>query len=148
MAGSDPEKVAEILGAVSITNEGLLRVLGELRPASASPYTPVVNVPHYEPAGEQHAPADLMDRTRALELEAGIRAAEIDEETRAFLLAAAQRHVVFDYRRIAEFYAAASPAVQRLMEESVLVIVDVEDAIRLGYARYTAAIEALEEADS
>lgn len=42
---------------------------------------------------------------------------------------------MFDYRAIAEYYAGAAPEMQRLMERSALVIIDVKNAIALGYAR-------------
>ena len=35
---------------------------------------------------------------------------------KAFLLAAAHRHTVFNYENIAEYYANASPEMQRLMD--------------------------------
>jgi hypothetical protein len=45
------------------------------------------------------------------------------------------RHLVFDYRNIAEYYAKASIPAQRLMEKSALVIIDYEDAIANGYVK-------------
>ena len=48
---------------------------------------------------------------------------------------AASRHVAFNYRNIAEYYASAPAEVQTLMEKSALVIIDVEDAIAYGYAK-------------
>jgi len=66
---------------------------------------------------------------------------------RDFLLAAAARHTVFDYGQIAEFYAAQPARVQRLMEASALVILDVDDAIANGFVRLMSTVEALEAED-
>ncbi len=54
---------------------------------------------------------------------------------RAFLDAAARRHTVLWFDRIADFYASASPELQRLMERSALVIVDANAAIESGFLR-------------
>lgn len=54
---------------------------------------------------------------------------------------AAHRHSVFNYRNIAEFYANANPEVQRLMERSALVIIDINDAIANGFVKLGKAIE-------
>ena len=50
------------------------------------------------------------------------------------MIEAAKRHTIFDYRKIAEYYAYATAEMQRLMERSALVIIDVNDAIANGYA--------------
>lgn len=41
---------------------------------------------------------------------------------------------MFNYRNIAEYYAHATPEMQRLMEKSALVIIDMDNAIANGYA--------------
>ena len=48
---------------------------------------------------------------------------------------AASRHTVFNYAKIADYYAHADAKMQSLMEQSALVIIDFEDAIKNGYAR-------------
>lgn len=98
-------------------------------------YAAMVETPLYTPTQPEPPPvADLMETSRADTLQAAIDAADIPSDVRAFLTAAATRHIVFDYRNIAEFYAHADPDVQRLMEESALVIIDFHRAIELGYA--------------
>ena len=39
------------------------------------------------------------------------------------------------YRHIAEYYAQATPQMQRLMERSALVIIDMDDAIANGFVK-------------
>lgn len=96
-------------------------------------YTRKVDVPHYEMRGDNPPVDALTDLTRTKELLAHIDAAPIPEDVRQFLRLGATRHTVFNYAAIAEFYAHAAPEVQRLMEESALVIIDFDDAVRLGY---------------
>lgn len=61
---------------------------------------------------------------------------------------AAYRHVVFDYTKIAEFYASTTPECQKFMERSALVIIDVDDAIANGYVAMSETIEKLRCEDS
>ena len=65
-------------------------------------------------------------------LNGGLQNASSDEEKK-FLRFAASRHIVFTYSKIADYYAHASAEMQSLMEESALVIIDMDDAIANGY---------------
>ena len=65
------------------------------------------------------------------------------KKVKAFLKVAAMRHVVFNFRNIAEYYAHADAKVQRLMEKSALVIIDFEDAIRNGFVIVSEKMAAL-----
>ena len=56
-------------------------------------------------------------------------------EEKNFLLDAARRHTIFNYEKIADYYAHSSPEMQRLMEKSALVIIDFEKAIEYGYVK-------------
>ena len=64
-----------------------------------------------------------------------------EPEEKAFLIEAARRHSVFNYEKIADYYAHASVHVQHLMERSALVIIDFEKAIQLGYVRLCEKIQ-------
>lgn len=107
-------------------------------------YTMKVNIPQYEPTGEKPTLAQMLDTNKADSLIARIEEAEgITDEERAFLIQAARRHNVFNYRNCAEYYAQATPAMQKLMEDSALVIIDVDNAIANGYARLSDEITAM-----
>lgn len=109
-------------------------------------YTLKVNIPQYEITGEEPNFADMLDSEKADSLIAEIEAAEgITDEEKAFLIQASRRHNVFNYRNIAEYYAHATPEMQRLMEKNALVIIDVDDAIANGYARLSDDIMAMME---
>lgn len=101
----------------------------------ANPYTMKVESPVYEPTGEEPEPEELCDTTKSNELVGRIVEAGLPDEVRDFLIRAASRHIRFDYGKIAEFYAHASPEIQELMEDSALVIVDFRKAIESGYVR-------------
>lgn len=64
-----------------------------------------------------------------------------------FLRKAAQRHLVFNYKKVAEFYAAASEEMQDLMEKSALVIIDYNDAIANGFTVLSDKIKKMLEND-
>lgn len=97
-------------------------------------YTMKTNIPQYEITGECPTISEMLDKEKSKELIEEIEAAEgITEEERAFLRDGAGRHNVFNYRNIAEYYAHANPVMQRLMEKSALVIIDVDNAIANGY---------------
>lgn len=104
---------------------------------SDNPYTTKVDTPIYTPSGENPTVSSLYDNGRVDQLLVDIERAEIDESIKVFLRYAANRHREFDYRLIAEYYAHAAPEVQKLMEDSALVIIDFDRAIELGYVRLT-----------
>ena len=151
MAATDQATLRELLGEVSVDDAGLAKLLDSLRPPDGDSYTTTIEVPRYEPTGEKPDVAELFDNAKARELELEIRAYFGDDfgesEVARFLMAATFRHVVFNYGKIAEYYAHAEPAVQRLFEASALVIVDFDDAIRDGYVRFMDAIAELEAED-
>lgn len=97
-------------------------------------YTSKIKIPQYEITGECPDISDMLDTEKADELIKEIEASGVSEEEKAFLIQAARRHNVFNYRNVAEYYAHAEPEMQRLMEKSALVIIDVDDAIANGYA--------------
>lgn len=98
-------------------------------------YTKTVNIPQYEITGSCPDITDLVDPDFANELIDEIDHSDIGDDEKEFLKMAARRHYVFDYRNIAEYYAHTTPEMQRLMERSALVIIDIDDAIANGYAR-------------
>lgn len=91
--------------------------------------------PIYEPSDDDVRPQDVYNKEKTEKLIADIEAADMDDELREFLKVAAYRHVRFDYRAIADLYAKANPEIQKLMEDSALVIVDKNKAIELGFIK-------------
>lgn len=99
-----------------------------------NPYTTEVNIPQYEITGDVPSIGELCDQSAAERLIERIDASGVTDEQKRFLKLAAYRHLRFDYRAIAEYYAEADEEMQRLMEDSALVIIDFDDAIAKGYA--------------
>lgn len=98
-------------------------------------YTTKIEAPIYEITGEKPEVSALVDRTKADQLLEEIEGAGLPEDVSEFLRVAAERHAVFDFRRIAEFYAHADEPTQGLMERSALVIIDFDKAIENGFVR-------------
>jgi len=106
-----------------------------------SKYSKKIDAPVYEPTGDCPPIVELYDKAKYEELTAKIYQDDsIDSEIKDFLLAAAARHIRFDFEQIAEFYAHAPPDLQQLMEDSALVIVDFDKAITAGYVKLSQAI--------
>ena len=94
-------------------------------------------MPTYEPVGEKPNIEELLDDTKAKDLIASIKESSLSDEEKQFLMTAASRHIVFDYSKIANFYAHSSKECQELMEKSALVIIDFNKAIENGFVKMT-----------
>ena len=88
---------------------------------------------------------ECIDDSKAKELINKINSSSVTQEEKDFLIKAAQRHIVFNYKNIAEYYANASKEMQELMEDSCLVILDIDDAIEKGFAKLSDDIKNLME---
>lgn len=103
----------------------------------ASLYTRDIHLPIYEPKGEKPNVDELANAVKTEQLVSEINDSEIPDDVKAFLRSAAERHTVFDFRKIAEFYAHADMETQELMEKSGLVIIDYKKAIEYGFVKLT-----------
>lgn len=98
-------------------------------------YSNKIEAPVYEPSHEKPHIMTLCDATKTKTLIREINDSILPEEEKEFLRRAAWRHAVFHYERIADYYAHASPEMQRFMERSALVIIDFDQAIERGFVR-------------
>ena len=111
-------------------------------------YTRKIVAPTYEPNNEKPNIDDLVDTQKTNELIEKIEKAarlitcNLKKEEIEFLKQAALRHTIFDYSKIADFYAHSSKEVQEFMEDSALVIIDFDKAIENGYVKLTKEIAA------
>lgn len=103
-------------------------------PEEESIYTQKIDIPQYEPSDTVPKLSDCFDKDKYEELIEHIDGANISEEQKQFLRFAAARHLSFNYKKIADYYANADKEMQELIEESALVIIDYADAIKNGYA--------------
>ena len=76
-----------------------------------------------------------------------IESSTATKEEKAFLISCAQRHLVFNYKNIADYYAHSNKEVQELMEKSALVIIDFDKAIENGYIELSEGIKKLYQED-
>jgi len=96
--------------------------------------TPIV----YEPKSDKPDVSELYDMTHTKDLIERIKNnQEIDENEKEFLIISAYRHIVFDYAKIAEFYANSDNDVKGLIEDSALILVDSKKAIEQGFLQLT-----------
>lgn len=98
-------------------------------------YSRTIKIPQYEPSNIAPNLWELYDKTKYAELMKNIALSDIPDDVKEFLKLGATRHIVFNYAKIADYYAHAEPEVQRLMEQSALVIIDIDDAIANGYVK-------------
>tara|TARA_Y100000310_G_scaffold332892_1_gene409360 strand:- start:5690 stop:6445 length:756 start_codon:yes stop_codon:yes gene_type:complete len=133
--------MGEGFDALGFSEEELNEILNEVD-ALSDAYTKKVKAPTYAPSETEAKIEELYDPSRFFELIKDIENAKLDEGVKKFLIFAAHRHNVFNYSKIADFYARAEPKIQRLMENSALVIIDFNKALELGYVRLTDEIKA------
>ena len=104
-------------------------------------YSKKILAPQYIPSRVCPNIEELYVNTNYVKLVQHINDSDIKEEEKKFLRAAATRHLIFNYAKIADYYAHASKEMQKLMEESALVIIDIDDAIANGYVRLSKTIK-------
>lgn len=163
LADNDDAALSELLKELAQTEAGLDGTLydgdaldqllfdlanNSLDDDAVNEYTQAINVPQYQIVGDEPKTSELADKTKATKLIKEIQQSDIPNDVKEFLIDAASRHVVFNYEKIAEFYPHQTPEIQRLMEQSVLIIIDAEDAIANGYATFASTIESLENSDN
>ena len=150
-AGWDEQMLAIELGELSDLNFDLeltgfnkkeLQSLLDIAEAERI-YSDKITVPNYEPKNKKPPIEDLYDDTKAIDLIADIKESKLPQAEKDFLMAAASRHIVFNYSKVADFYAHSSKECQELIEKSALVIVDYKQAIENGFVHLTAQIDDL-----
>lgn len=134
-AGYDPDDIADLLDTIN-NPDGNGEDDNSL--GGDDNYSRKIEAPIYEPTGPKPPVTDLYDTTRRDQLQAEINTTpDLPDDIRTFLLSAAERHTVFRFDRIAEFYAHSPTDTQQLMENSTLVIIDFDRAIELGFVTMT-----------
>ena len=98
-------------------------------------YSSKIETPIYEPKNKQPHLINLCDKSKTQRLTKEILSSSLPDDEKAFLIDAAQRHIVFNYEKIADYYAHSSKEMQHFMERSALVIIDFEKAIEYGYVK-------------
>ena len=108
-------------------------------------YTTKVDKPQYLPSAKKPNILSLCNDKKVNELINEIKQSNVSDEEKEFLIKAAKRHYVFNYSKIADYYAHSNKEMQQLMEKSALVIIDYEDAIANGYVELSKNIAKIME---
>lgn len=112
-----------------------INIFGKVEDLSEKKYSSKIEAPVYEPKNAKPHIMELCDKSKTHRLIREIDASSLPIDEKNFLIDAARRHNVFNYEKIADYYAHATPEMQDLMEKSALVIIDFEKAIQLGYVK-------------
>lgn len=121
--------------------------LDDIEEEEKEKYTMKVDIPHYEITGEEPTIDELCNYEKVNRLIEKINNSNVSDEQKEFLIKSAQRHLVFNYSKIAEYYAHQNKEMQELMEESALVLIDFDDAIKNGYAELSEEFQNIIEKD-
>jgi hypothetical protein len=98
-------------------------------------YTKKITAPIYTPNEEKPNLDDLFNNDLYLKFLEDIDKKDISIEEKEFLRLCASRHIVFDYRKIADYYAYSNKEMQDIMENLALIIIDYKKAIEFGYLK-------------
>jgi len=107
----------------------------EFAPKIETKYTSKIKAPIYEPKNAKPYTIELYDNSKTIRLITEINNSGCNDDEKKFLIEAARRHTIFNYSKIADYYAHASKEMQQLMEHSALVIIDFDKAIEYGYVK-------------
>jgi hypothetical protein len=98
-------------------------------------YSSKIEAPIYEPKNAKPHILELCDKSKTHRIIKEIESSNLSNDEKFFLMDAARRHNVFNYEKIADYYAYSSKEMQTLMERSGLVIIDFDKAIEYGYVK-------------
>ena len=141
----DWDILANEWSSVDLENWGLdsWQNMDDIEEATEEIYTKNIEAPTYEPKNEKPKESELYNDNKVRELINKINKSNLTEEEKVFLIKAAHRHTVFNYQNIADYYAHSNKEVQKLMEESALVIIDFNKAIENGYIKLSKEVQQL-----
>ena len=98
-------------------------------------YTAKIKAPIYTPKNQKPSIYELLDTYKSDLLIEKIEKSNVSKLEKEFLIQAARRHNIFNYSKIADYYAHSNKEMQELMEQSALVIIDFDKAIEYGYVK-------------
>ena len=128
----------EMLASLDSDVAGMLDDNGDTDPPPQDDtYTNKIVSPVYTPKGDRPEISAMIDRTKTRELIEQINGSDIPEDVKEFMRHSAERHTIFHFRHIAEYYCHASAELQDLMERSGMVIIDFDKAIEYGFVHMT-----------
>lgn len=112
-----------------------ITMFGETIKDEDKKYTSKIESPIYKPNSIKPHILELYDKSKTQRLIKEIEQSNLPYDEKNFLVDAARRHNIFNYEKIADYYAHSSKEMQHFMERSALVIIDFEKAIQYGYVK-------------
>ncbi len=104
-------------------------------------YVRNIEAPIYVPQmAEQPDIISLYNTNKFSELVKEIDKSNLSDNDKFFLKIASTRHIKFNYKLIAEYYAHADKEMQKFMEKNGLVIIDFDKAIEYGYVKLSKSL--------
>lgn len=113
----------------------------EYQQLAQSTYTKKITTPIYEPKNKMPNISELYDTSKRDSLVQEILDQNLPDELSRFLISAAERHTVFKFSKVADFYAHAPKNIKELMENSALVIIDYDKAIENGFTTFNTGVQ-------
>ena len=114
-----------------------------------SEYTNKIKIPTYSPNNEKPLIEELVNTEKTQDFITEIKKLNAPEEIKDFLIFSAYRHNIFNYSKIADYYAHSDKEIQDIMEKLALVIIDYNKAYENGYVTLTKDLAKLyEESDN
>ena len=101
----------------------------------AERYTTDVTIPQYKPSDYCPSISEMMDTRKYEALVTEINSSSMPDDIKRFLRLAATTHIVFDYAKVADYYAHANKELQTLLEHSAMVLIDYNDALAQGFVQ-------------
>lgn len=122
--------------------EAVLPLTDEETVVEKSKYTRKMYTPIYEPSALKPSIQDLYNTDKRDELLKEIAEDDtLDHEMRAFLNSAAERHTAFNFSKIADYYSHLPIKYKGHFENSALVIVDYDKAVRNGFIAFDKEVQ-------
>lgn len=142
------EQELEELNELNMSDFGFEKLVDQIEEeAEEDKYTMKIDVPQYQITGAEPSIEELVDIEKFQSLIDEIENSNVLEEQKKFLKMAACRHLAFNYKNIAEYYAHQDVEMQDLMEKSALVIIDIDDAMKYGYVEMSTRLKEIIEDD-
>jgi hypothetical protein len=99
-------------------------------------YTSKIEIPKYEITEEKPFINELYNIEKTEVLIKEIKSMKLEKDLENFLIHSSYRFTIFQYNKIAEFYAHSSKDIQIIMEKLALVIIDFNKAIENGFVTF------------
>ena len=114
---------------------------------SLSRYSQSTRICQYVPTDHKPSYSEMVDETKYRQLMDDIEKSNVPDDVKYFLRMAATRHLKFTYSKIADYYANSRKKKKKLMEDSILVMIDYDDAVEKGYIKMSKKIDEIARLD-